>query len=814
MLLALWILPALITALACLFIYLEMVKHGADAARTQRWRDRIVPALFFGIAISLVFYAVLARIEEDIAPLQANHTTSVPLPGRTLFVRHPRLIRADAVATTPPELVVWLKSDAGAAPLTVTVEFSSSSALVFTDETGAPVVPQLTLADDDTLRLQRLGMRFLEDDTGDLTTIEVAVRDTTGQSALETIRIAHETQIAFCWRTFKNRFFGDAGVGLAVASAVFGIGWQVRNERRNERRQERLAQQQERLDQQSERIREIRDLFDRDLVEWHLAAETLEHEASRNWEDQARSELDRTLKDQRTQLTSTAMKERVMHLLREAAQYHHAGDNRRLKGIFELLKLAHPGVFHDVDEPLLLPPVRSTDRQSAEAMIRICAVLLHHFQMDARELAVAMMEMLASLPEDQEGRKYLVQVISSPGGVPGMREISDLAVTDLRVRRRMVDHLPWTYKWFSFIPPSANVIRSRDVTEWLETNGLRVNPFDPEELQGCGEFWERTVLPDDQRQAIIQARAPVVGSQFDCWIAALALYNELCKPDKNELRKPDKNKPCELDKHCMPVPVVLSDFDPAAHSGIIHFIGRAAGERRCVALAQQPGLLLWLPEDEQVLLAEWMLWIGGSLPALRRLLRNNGLQDDVSGQIVLHRLNGLLSHAAPTTPDARTMLEWLTIRPPGIERTHLIVIDDVGDDRARQFARLIPDLQRAGIGCTLFTASAYPGGFGQSGSIRLRWSEQELLSLLDSAVAVSRGPVQHLLDLVELSDPSADEEGFVMDILKHARGSFARSLTIFRRALAHHLAAYLDQNDPAYRFLNENDFIAAVFDIR
>lgn len=220
----LWILPALITALACLYIFLEMVKHGADAARAQRWRDRIVPALFFGIAISLVFYAVLARIEEDFAPLEANHTTSVSFPGHTLFVRHPRLIRAGAVATAPPELVVWLKRDAGAAPLTITVELSSSSTLVFTDETGAPVVPQLTLADDDALRTQRLGMRFLEDHTSDITTIEVAVRDTTGQSALEKIRIAHETQVAFLWRAFRNRFFGDAGVGLAIASAVFGVG--------------------------------------------------------------------------------------------------------------------------------------------------------------------------------------------------------------------------------------------------------------------------------------------------------------------------------------------------------------------------------------------------------------------------------------------------------------------------------------------------------------------------------------------------------------------------------------------------------------
>jgi hypothetical protein len=395
MLLALWILPALITALACLFIYLEMVKHGADAARTQRWRDRFVPVLFFGIAISFVFYAVLARIEEDIAPLQANHTTSVPLPGRTLFVRHPRLIRADAIATTPPELVVWLKRDASAAPLTVTVELSSSSTLIFTDETGAPVVPPLTLTDDGDLRPQRLGMRFLEDDTGDLTTIEVAVRDTTGQSASGTIRIAHETQSAFCWRAFKNRFFGDAGVGLAIASAVFGVGWQVRNERRQTRQA-----------QQSERIREIRDLFDRDLVEWHLAAETLKKEARRNWEDPARSELDKTLDNQRAQLTGVAMKEQVICLLRDAAEYYRAGDGRRLNAVLDLLKLAHPGVFRDVDKPLPLPAV---DWQSVETTLRICAALLHYFQMDAREFIVAVLEMLASLPGDQKGRQYLVR---------------------------------------------------------------------------------------------------------------------------------------------------------------------------------------------------------------------------------------------------------------------------------------------------------------------------------------------------------------------------------------------------------------------
>jgi len=64
MLLALWILPALITAFACLYIYLEMVKHGADAARAQRWRDRFVPVLFFGIAISLSSMPFLPALKK------------------------------------------------------------------------------------------------------------------------------------------------------------------------------------------------------------------------------------------------------------------------------------------------------------------------------------------------------------------------------------------------------------------------------------------------------------------------------------------------------------------------------------------------------------------------------------------------------------------------------------------------------------------------------------------------------------------------------------------------------------------------------
>ena len=50
--------------------------------------------------------------------------------------------------------------------------------------------------------------------------------------------------------------------------------------------------------------------------------------------------------------------------------------------------------------------------------------------MDSYELVVAVLEMLASLPEDQEGRQYLVRAIRLPGNIPeDIREVTKLAFT-------------------------------------------------------------------------------------------------------------------------------------------------------------------------------------------------------------------------------------------------------------------------------------------------------------------------------------------------------------------------------------------------
>jgi hypothetical protein len=794
MLLVLWILPALIIFfVGLIYIYIRLDTAG-QAAVAQRWKDRFVPMLLFGVAFSLVYYSVLARAEEGIAPSQENNTLSITTnkDEYTLFILYPRTIHADTVTNSPPELVLWLKNNGNVPTLTVTVEFSSTIPFTFTDSTGIPVALPLSLTADNTPHQQRLVVQFLP--ISDMMEIEIKVSDENGQSETKKIGITYETQTAFFWRTFRNEFFGDVSLVLAIASAVLGIigQWQEKNERRRER-----------LAQQSERTRGISDLFGRDLVEWHLTAETLLWEESQHWEDQTRSELKKTIGDQRQQLTSIAMKERVIRLLQDAAGYYRAGDDRRLKGIFELLKLAHPAFLSEINAAKLLTP--TYDQQSAETTLDICANILQHFQMNGYELVIAMLERLAS---HAEGRQYLLQFISenvtsSNANVSDMREVIKLASNDPRIRQHLADELPPTYVWPLFTPPHPkNIVRPKPITDWLEVNELSINPFDPEELQRFGKFWESIKLTLNQQHAILNQQHAIIvaSSKFDCYIAAFALYNELRNPNM----------------HCIPFLVFLSDFDPITCGSLIHFIGRKAGEYWCTLLARQPETILWLLEDEQILLAEWMIWVSGSLPALRRILRNQSLQNqssqsqdsqsDVVRQIMLHLLDRLLSNATPKIPDARTVLDWLTIHPPGIERMHLIAIDDTGDDRARQFAKLMHDLQRVGLTYTLFTTSTHTDEHGHSESIRLRWTEKDLLSLLDSTVVIVSEQKQSLLGLIELGNSATNKEEFVTEILKRAHGSFALSLIIFQHALARHLAKYLDQYDPEYRFLNESDF--------
>lgn len=790
MLPALWVLPAILIVVISIVIWLH-IRTYAGAATAQRWKERLWPVVFLGVSVSLVFYATLAGIEEDIVERRASATVSAPLTGHSLFVRYPHTLRFDAPETDPLTLTVWLERDAGAAPLTFTVELSSS-AVLFVDAAGMPLSPQLTLRGDSGSLPQVMRIQPLASNRSERLIVDMIVRDATGQALRnEPLRLtlARETQTAFYWRVFRRRFFGDAGLALAVASAVLGIGWQLLNEGR-----------QTRVGQQRDRIRELRDLFDRDLLEWALASQALEQEAKKGWEEQARLELRGTLDKQEQQLTKRATQERVKHLLHEAAEYYRNGDIQRCNTALDLVFRAYASNYEELKSlPRQLPDVRAADRQQAETILRVCGVLLQRFPKDACELAAAALEMLASQPDEHEAKQCLLQFMRAPGNEPGAAELSELATGDLRIRGRLTDHFPWAIAWPPIPPAPGTVARPGLVADWLDANELKIHPFDARELLSCPGFLKGVDLQRSRQETIIRAESLIIIDHgFDRYCAAVALYNELRKSIERR----------------MPVMVKLSDQHATGRSEAIHHLAQSAGTAWLRLIAVQPEVLLWLPDDEQALLAEWLVWISGSPKALRQRLRRAGLKNDSQEQVVLRRLDDLLTGIDKAALHPGMYLNWLAIRPPGVEHMRLIVVDDTRNQHAGPVVDVLSEVQDVGVTWTIVTSPAHRPMFTPVWTIALQWSEHELLDLLNVAVASADGPAQTLIDLVEMEDIALKEkeEEFLLDTLKYAHGSFERALAICRRALAHHLDSHPDPNDPDYPFLNESDFKAALMD--
>jgi hypothetical protein len=762
MLPVLWVLPTLITVAVALFTWLEATKQ-ADAATAQRWKDRLCPTLFVCFSVSLVIYATLAGIEKDIADYQAFDTASAPLTEHNLRIRYPHTLRFEAPETEPVPLTVWLERDASATPLTFTVELSSSAAL-FVDATGASGASQLTLTIPSGSVPQRMGLQPLLSNRSERMVVDVTVRDATGKVLLtKPLNIARETLAGFSWRVFRSRFFGDVGLALAVASAVLGIGLQLLNEGR-----------QRRVEQQRDRIQKLRDLFDRDLIEWKLASQTLQQEAKKGWEEQAQQELREVLDGQHRQLTNLGMRERVKRLLHDAAEYYRTGDLERCTTALDLVTRADATVRAELkDLPHRLPDARTADWQHTEALLRFCAA-----------------------------KEWLLQFIRSPGNAPGAAELSTLATNDPRVRRLLTDLLPWTFVWPPILITPGAATRTESVTAWLEANGLETYPFDRHELQGHQPFLESVTLPEAQRAAIIQSQPLiVVGHRFDCSIAAVACSEELRRHYK---RLPPSEQP-------MLVMVRLSDQNATERNEALNSVVQEAGTAWLRLIAEQPGVLLWLPDDEQALLAEWLVWVSGSPQALRQRLRRAGLKSGVQEQMILRRFDGLLTGIDKAAPHPDMFLNWLAIRPPGINHMRLIVIH-TGDTCARSVVDALSEVQDVRVTWTLFTLPARGQIVAGTHGIALEWSEDDLLDLLNVAVNSAGKSGKTLTSLMEMDDPALNEKEFLLDTLKHAHGSFERALAIVQRALVHHLAACPDQNDPKYRFLNEHDFIAALLD--
>jgi hypothetical protein len=182
-----------------------------------------------------------------------------------------------------------------------------------------------------------------------------------------------------------------------------------------------------------------------------------------------------------------------------------------------------------------------------------------------------------------------------------------------------------------------------------------------------------------------------------------------------------------------------SHSDDDAHYGNLETIALACGETWITLLAYNPGTLLDLDESERLVLAELLIWISGSINALRLWLRQSGLHDNAEGRMLLRRIEEAVGQEAkPTLFTQVKLMQWLSIRPPGLQSTSLIATchPEAGSracwQQATTWLALTHELAQAGVMLKLFMPPPPPAFTlpPTLNTVQLLWSPERLKAML------------------------------------------------------------------------------------
>jgi hypothetical protein len=156
-------------------------------------------------------------------------------------------------------------------------------------------------------------------------------------------------------------------------------------------------------------------------------------------------------------------------------------------------------------------------------------------------------------------------------------------------------------------------------------------------------------------------------------------------------------------------------------------------------LPLNPWAALDLPQSDRRSLAELLVWSAGSVNAIRIWLKQNGLKGDGPGRTLIRELEyGDKIASLGSIPRDYLFLSWLTLRPPEIKNTFLLVVDEMFRkmDTARNiwltdFSAKVPTLLVNSIVSKLFTSDASIN-FGWAQHVFPVWRTEELQGILKS----------------------------------------------------------------------------------
>ncbi len=347
------------------------------------------------------------------------------------------------------------------------------------------------------------------------------------------------------------------------------------------------------------------------------------------------------------------------------------------------------------------------------------------------------------------------------------------------------------------------------VIDWLQQHMLVTNPFGYDDLV-LQLFFPRGAFPPDQWELFLRpvpqfAHCPTVEDA-----QALAfLMREECLPLKRA------GNVVETHRQIFPILVSLERMSSELP---LTALAHAAAHTWLEVLPLSPDAFLDLLLAEQEALLELLCWSVGSNSMVINLLQRSGLKENTAGRVLMRKLAEYEGHFSSTyllqqhvltrklaelesrfspahLPQDIVLLSWLKIKPPGLDKTYLILLVDSSQQSIhtrwlKQFSSLISLLFLNGIVTKAIASTSVPV-FLSLTEIQLSWSDARLKQSLDNQFDVAleiatKNSFGFSLRFHELFGPGVTEEETTEKLIFASHHSLARMLTLGNRVLQKH----------------------------
>jgi hypothetical protein len=261
-------------------------------------------------------------------------------------------------------------------------------------------------------------------------------------------------------------------------------------------------------------------------------------------------------------------------------------------------------------------------------------------------------------------------------------------------------------------------------------------------------------------------------------------------------------------------PILLEYSDEWQESDLLAVLAHRAAETWLEFLAYSPDAYLDMYPEERRALASWFCWHCGSVKIAVERLRQRLFhvwsdaheekkvtEKKKAGELLLDFLKESESpYSKDSPPSGGQFLEWLNIRPFGIEQTVILLLS--GEQLPEAITRSIENYQESfSQRHIVLKQFSLEKDISLERAFQIKWSKEQLKQILAVRIDLVSGGRKCFTELFEIS--RFDATDYDEQLAEKARGSFHRMLALGLKILFHHAQHY-----PHEPFLLPEDFSA------